>query len=135
MVFCDEIIPPPNRHLFLENQNKFFIFGNISTLSSTFFVTFNTFCSNMDKLYIKNYQRPFKILSKKCSKIFLIIVICTQKVYSYCHLLLKLLYIVGKSSFWRNFLGICKFYGIFLITVIVVIIETHVRCHWLSMGS
>ncbi len=30
-------------------------------------------------------------------------VICTQKVYSYCHLLLKLLYIVGKSSFLKEF--------------------------------
>ncbi len=40
-----------------------------------------------------------------------------------------------KLVFERNFFGICKLYGIFLITGIVVIIETHVRCHWLSMGS
>ncbi len=39
-----------------------------------------------------------------------------------------------KLVFERIFFGICKFYAVFLINVIVVIIETHVRCHWLSMG-
>ncbi len=36
---------------------------------------------------------------------------------------------------FENFFGKCKFYAIFLINIIVVIIETQVRCHWLSMVS
>ncbi len=40
-----------------------------------------------------------------------------------------------KLIFERIFFGTCKFYAFFLINDIVVIIETHVRCHWLSMGS
>ncbi len=39
-----------------------------------------------------------------------------------------------KLFFERIFFGICKFYAIFLINFIVVIVETHVRCHWLSIG-
>ncbi len=31
--FVTKLYPPPNRHLFVENQNNFFIFGNISALS------------------------------------------------------------------------------------------------------
>jgi hypothetical protein len=35
----------------------------------------------------------------------------------------------------RNFVEICKFYVIYHINVIVVILESHVRCHCLCMGS
>jgi hypothetical protein len=70
----------------------------------------------MDKLYIKKTIRdPSKFGQKNVPKIFLIIVICTQQVYSYCHLLLKLLYIVGKSSFLKEiFLEFANFMAIFL---------------------
>ncbi len=47
-------------------------------------------------------------------------------------MLFKLLCMAGSSSFFKKtFLGIHKLNVIYLINAIVVILETHTRCHWL----
>ncbi len=107
-----------------------------------FFLHFNTFRCFLEhysklmvnlELYLYEPIRDppsfsINFLPSKC----LIMMICNKKLFNCCFYL-KLGWL--KLLFERNFKRILDFYNIYLINVVIVVLETHARCHSLYMDS